>query len=109
MRKKDLINEIISTYQKHGWELKAILLRSESAAELQRESYDGGEKVRRAAVDAIWFSRPSHGQGQAWELRLLTETPYALFHRFEKGEPDEQRAQVLRDMEERIGRHLKGD
>lgn len=107
MRKQDLINEIISTYRKHGWELKTILLRRESADELQNESYLGKEKVQLASVDAIWFSRPSPGQGEAWELRLLTETPYALFHRFAVDEPDEQRAQVLKDMEERMRYYLE--
>lgn len=108
MQTNHLINEIISAYQKHGWEVKTVLLRPETVGELQDKSYAGNEIVQHADVDAIWFSRPSHRRGEAWELRLLAETPYALFHRFEADEPDEQRVQVLKDMEGRMHDYIKG-
>ena len=108
MQTNHLINEIISAYQKHGWELKTVLLRPETVGELQDKSYAGNERVQYADVDAIWFSRPSHRRGEAWELRLLSETPYALFHQFEADQPDEQRVQVLKDMEGRMHDYIKG-
>ena len=91
-------------YEKHGWELKSILLRSETAEELRDyiEPVKSQGQVRDAAFDGLWFSRPSHNKGEAWELRLLAETPYALFQRFDAGESDENRSRVLKEMEERM-------
>ena len=39
MKSSDLINEIVSTYQKHGWELRRALLRPETSSELPAESF----------------------------------------------------------------------
>ncbi|HEY6118694.1 MAG TPA: hypothetical protein VIV66_01985 [Pyrinomonadaceae bacterium] len=39
MQTNHLINEIISAYQKHGWEVKTVLLRPETVGELQDKSY----------------------------------------------------------------------
>jgi hypothetical protein len=106
----DLMNEITATYQKHGWELKSVLLRRESLKDLRDEIYaaTGKQKTREAAIDALWFSRPSHNKGEAWELRLLAETPYALFQRFDADEPQEKRAQAMQEMEERMTQYVTG-
>lgn len=107
--KTDLINEITSTYQKHGWELKSVLLRPDTAAELLAEPHLKSNKAARdSAIDALWFSRPSHNRGEAWELRLLAETPYALFQRFEAGVPESERAKILQEMEERMIQYVSG-
>jgi hypothetical protein len=39
---------------------------------------------------------------EAWELRLISETPYALFEAFEEDETEEQREEVRREMEARM-------
>lgn len=59
--------------------------------------------AREAAYDALWFSRPSHAGREAWELRLVSETPYALFETFEADEAEEDREEVRREMEARMG------
>jgi len=103
----ELIREIVATYQKHGWRLRRMLLRGETRAVLDAElafdslSLDGAE-VTEASVDALWFSRPSHEQREAWELRLLAENPFALFETFEKDETEEQREELRREMEARL-------
>ena len=104
MAKSDLLIEIRSMYEKHGWQLHSILLRQNTVADLGQgiEGLKNEGKVREAACDALWFSRPSHNKGEAWELRLLAETPYALFQRFNFGESDENRSRVLKEMEERM-------
>lgn len=107
MKYRDLIKEIVNAYQKHGWDLRRVLLRSETSAELKAEpgsdySSLAGVRVEEAAVDGLWFSRPSHEQREAWELRLLAENPFALFETFEADETEEQREEMRREMEARL-------
>lgn len=105
MDKRKLIEEIIATYQKHGWRLQRLLLRRETNAELAGEvetlALDGAQ-VKESEVDGLWFSRPSHEQREAWELRQLSENPFALFETFEKDESEEQREEMRREMEARL-------
>ena len=103
MKSSDLINEIVSTYQKHGWELRRALLRPETSSELAAEFFSLTDvRLEEALVDGLWFSRPSHEQREAWELRLLAENPFALFETFEKDETEEQREEMRREMEARL-------
>ena len=107
MNHSELIKEIIGTYQKHGWQLRRLLLQPETLAELQAEPASSsppaaGVKVEAGSVDGLWFSRPSHGEREAWELRLLAENPFALFETFEKDETEEQREEMRREMEARL-------
>lgn len=62
-------------------------------------------RVREASVDALWFVRASHEGREAWELRLVAETPYALFELFEPDEAEEDREDVRREMEARLGEY----
>lgn len=104
MDKRKLIEEIISTYHKHGWRLERLLLRSETNTELagELETLTDGAKVEASEVDGLWFSRPSHEEREAWELRQLSENPFALFETFEKDESEEQREEMRREMEARL-------
>jgi hypothetical protein len=103
MNAASLAEEIIAVYRKHGWQLRRVLLRAEARAEIQAASvlFDT-DHVEEAAVDALWFSRASHEGREAWELRLLSEDPYALFETFEKTETEEQREGARREMEVRL-------
>lgn len=106
MNQGDLIREILSTYQKHGWQLRRILLLPETRAEIvSDEATFVGARVDNANVDALWFSRPSSGQREAWELRLIAETPYALFEIFDAGEPEEAHETVRQEMEVRMSEY----
>ena len=104
MNYRNLIKEIVGTYQKHGWQFRRALLRPETIAELKADPaadsflLDGVE-TEAAAVDGLWFSRPSTAQREAWELRLLAENPFALFETFEKDEPEAEREERRREME----------
>ncbi|MEO7970571.1 MAG: hypothetical protein ABI698_04675 [bacterium] len=104
----ELINEIVGIYQKHGWQLRRVLLRPESRAELELEiSSWSGVTQENAELDALWFSRPSHEKREAWELRLVAENPYALFETFAADESEEERADMRREMEARMRDHFK--
>jgi hypothetical protein len=103
MNQNDLIREIVGTYQKHGWQLRSVLLRPETQTQIKVASLPAELGPARAAeIDALWFARPSHGEREAWELRLLAENPFALFETFEKDETEEQRDEMRREMEARM-------
>ena len=105
MNQLRLFRETLALYRKHGWRLARVLMRADTLAELERE--DGarrfeGEDVRPSEVDAMWFRRASPGDREAWELRLVADTPYALFELFEADEEEEDRDDVRREMEARL-------
>lgn len=104
MRKAGLFMEVVATYRKHGWELRTALLQTGTRAELESEEPGllNNINVREAEVDALWFSRPSHNKRDAWELRLLAQTPYALFETFEPEETEAERDEVRQEMEARM-------
>jgi len=93
-------------YRKHGWQLRSTLLRPETRLELQLPE---DLPVKEATFDALWFSRPSHNGREAWELRLLAQTQYALFETFEADEMEEEREDLKLEMEARLREYLAGD
>ena len=110
MKITNLFKELVATYRKHGWELRAVLLQPETLADFQAEAAGLLEKVsvKEESVNALWFSRPSSHDRDAWELRLLAETQYALFETFEADETEEQREEVRREMEARLREYVQG-
>jgi hypothetical protein len=104
MKKAGLFMELVATYRKHGWELRSALLQPATYSEFQPQAPELFQNVpvREATFDALWFSRPSHNEREAWELRLLAQTPYALFETFEQDETEEERQDVKQEMEARM-------
>ena len=104
----DLFMELVGTYRKHGWELRAALMRPSIFAELQKHEGQLLSKipVQESGYDALWFSRPSHNNREAWELRLMAQTQYALFETFEADETEEERDDVKREMEARLREYV---
>jgi hypothetical protein len=106
---RDLIMEIVSTYQKHGWQLRRALLRPETHREFEAALTAPTAEVvqlEESVVDGLWFSRPSQAEREAWELRLIAENPFALFETFEKDETEEQREEMRREMEARLREYV---
>ena len=102
MNQLDRIKEILATYEKHGWRLRRALLRPETRVELSDEGWLGNGSIEVADLDALWFSRQSQQNREAWELRLVAATQYALFETFEPDEPEPAREEVRREMEARM-------
>jgi hypothetical protein len=107
--------EILAQYRRHGWRLARVLARPETLAELAGEGQDGDDAVifesapvAGSEVDAMWFTRPSAEGREAWELRLVGDTPYALFELFEPDEAEEDRQDVRREMEARLRDYAGG-
>ena len=99
--------EIIATYRKHGWRLARVLMRQETRAEISgpADTLFGNVAVEESSVDALWFTRPSYAGREAWELRLVADTPYALFETFEADEAEEDREEVRTEMLARLREH----
>ena len=111
MKTANLFLELVGTYRKHGWELRSALLQPATLAEfhLQEAALLKDVTVKEASFDALWFSRPSHNNREAWELRLLAQTQYALFETFEADETEEERDDVKREMEARLRDYVSGN
>lgn len=111
MNRLDQFKEVIGTYEKHGWRLRRVLMRDETARTVTpsaRASF-GAVAPEISEVDALWFARPSHAEREAWELRLVAETPYALFETFEPDEAEEDREEVRREMLCRLRDFVEGN
>ncbi len=109
MSQENLINEILATYEKHGWQLRRALLRPETRAAITEGGLLNQAQVEEAEIDALWFSRASHGQREAWELRLIATTQYALFETFEADEVEEAREELRKEMEARMRSKVMSD
>ena len=99
--------EVLAQYRRHGWRLARVPARpgtldASSAVEPGGGGRYEGAPVAESEVDAMWFTRPSAEGREAWELRLVGDTPYALFELFEPDEDEEDREDVRREMEARL-------
>lgn len=98
------IEEILAQYQKHGWILRRVLLSDSLRVHITSElpALFSGAEIVSSETDAVWFSRPAKN-GEAWELRRLSESPYALFEVFSAEDDDEVREEARREMENLLG------
>jgi len=109
MNKRDQFAEVIAAYRRHGWEPRRALLTAETLAETTGDmALFEKLLVSESPIDALWFARPSQQKREAWELRLVAETPYALFEAFESDETEEERAEVRSEMEARMREYVSG-
>jgi hypothetical protein len=97
------MKDIIATYELHGWKLRRVLARPETAS-LVSEAGDllRDAEIRESDFDALWFARASQAGREAWELRLIAEQPFALFEAFEADESEEDRETARLEMENRM-------
>lgn len=113
MSQFERFREIIAAYGRHGWRLRRVLVRPQTRAEMSDTDAWGelfeDAGVEEASVDALWFARPSHAGREAWELRHVADTPYALFETFEADEAEEDREDVRREMLARLRRRVNSE
>lgn len=112
MNQPERFGEIIDNYLRHGWQLEQVLLRTETLRAIEAIAATKTLSpnvlfhdaiVRESTVDALWFKRAAQAIGrEAWELRLVSDSPYALFETFEADEAEEDREDVRREMESRL-------
>lgn len=103
------IREILSLYKKHGWNLSRVLLSAGLEKQLSGkiENFFGAAEIVSSQIDAAWFTRPSKHDREAWELRHLSATPFALFEVFEPEAGESFKKERLREMEEQLTEKLK--
>lgn len=98
------IQEILTQYKKHGWKLSRVLLcaptRKMLAASL--EKLFGEAEIITSEIDAAWFFRASGESGEAWELRRLSDQPFALFEIFDVEDDEELREETRQEMQTRM-------
>ncbi|HUR99496.1 MAG TPA: hypothetical protein VMZ26_15635 [Pyrinomonadaceae bacterium] len=70
------VGEIIAQYKKHGWTPRRALLSDVNRTSLLTTF--GDIEIEFSDIDALWFSRRSNLVSEAWELRRLTSSPFAL-------------------------------
>lgn len=94
------IAEILALYAKHGWSLRRVLLSDTLRVNINEQLQDlfGGAEIISAPLDALWFSRASDA-GEAWEIRHLSKTPFALVVVFPPETDDETREIKLSEMQ----------
>ena len=95
------IREIIAQYEKHGWNLRRVLLSAETGKYIA-DSVFGNVEIVSAELDALWFSRAAGEGRETWELRHLSNTPFALVEVFESDDEEEIRAEARQEMQTRL-------
>ena len=77
----DEFKALVATYEKHGWQLRRVVLRDPSVAPAGIETAEG-------VVDAAWFSRPAQTGPVAWEIRYLGPTQLAYVEHLDENSAD---------------------
>lgn len=95
------IKEILAQYEKHGWSLRRVLLSAESEGNLPAALF-GRSEIVACELNALWFSRASPEGGETWELRHLSNTPFALVEVFEADDDDDVREEARCEMQTRL-------
>ncbi|MDM7922878.1 MAG: hypothetical protein QUS14_11305 [Pyrinomonadaceae bacterium] len=94
------IIETIALYERHGWQLRRALLNAEPSAELAAAL--GDIPTEASQQNALWFSRRSREDSEAWELRRLEGSPFALVTVIPDDADDDEREAMLAETEEEM-------
>ena len=95
-----IASQVIEQYKRHGWVLRRILFSaplSTDAANLV-----GDLPARKSVIDAFWFSRRSQPNSEAWELRRLSGSPFALVEVIDDGTAQDELDSILDAVERRM-------
>lgn len=94
-------------YERHGWNLRRVLLSAQTIENLadSLKTLFGETEIILSEFDAVWFSRrsPNNFGSEAWEIRRLSETPFALVEVFDAEDDEEVREEARKEMETRLG------
>jgi len=98
------IAAVIDQYAKHGWVIRRVMLSPASIVLLgaEVESIYPAAVVTESANEGLWFSRRSLPDREAWELRRLSGSPFALVAMLEDSMSEDEREEVLRETERRM-------
>ena len=103
MTDRDAIADIIGQYVRHGWKLRRVLLTAKLSGSLDDTAgLFSGAELRISDHDGLWFSRRSMQDREAWELRRISTSPFALVEVIPDGLTDQERDGILTQAEERM-------
>ncbi len=95
------IREILAQYEKHGWNLRRVLLSAEMRGKLPSFIF-GEAEIIASEINALWFSRASGSECETWELRRLSAAPFALIEVFEPEDEEAVRDEIRSEMETQL-------
>ena len=103
------IQEILAQYNRYGWNLRRVLLsdRTNESLESSLSRLFGETQIISFEIDALWFSRASEKNGEAWELRRLSDVPFALLEIFDPEDDETVREETRFEMQERLKNSAK--
>ena len=95
---------IIEQYAKHEWTVRRAALSPASIASVgaRLASLYADFEIVESPNEALWFSRRTLPDREAWELRRLSGSPFALVAVLEDSMSEDEREEVLRDTERRM-------
>lgn len=97
------LTDIIEQYEKHGWKLRRALITQELGANLgDVAAVFGDAEVYSSAHNGLWFSRKSLPDQEAWELRRISTSPFAVIEVVPDGLAEEERDEILSRAEARM-------
>ena len=98
------IKDILALYAKFGWTLRRVLLSPNLKTNLGDSIHKlfASAEIIDSEIDAAWFSRPSGKDAEAWELRRLSETAYALVEVFDNEDEEEVREEIRHELEAKL-------
>lgn len=96
------IREVISQYEKHGWILSRVLLSKGLKESIEDLSMFGEIDLVDSKLDALWFRRNRNDGHTAWEIRRLSEPPFALCETFPDTLSDQKIELSIRKMEQSL-------
>lgn len=94
------LKETIAQYEKHEWKLRRVLTVYELTPALKE--LVGDAEVELSVQNALWFSRRSLPDREAWELRRLGGSPFALVTVIPDDADDDEREAMLAEIEEEM-------
>ncbi len=100
------IQETLTQYKKHGWNLSRVLLSATTEKTLAAtlKNLFGEAEIISSETDAAWFFRASGGGGEAWELRRLSGAPFALLEVFDADDDEDMREETRQEMQTRLAK-----
>ena len=98
------IKDLVALYEKYGWTLRRVLLSAELRAALGTETAAifGIAAIETSDINAAWFERRSQPGMAAWELRLISNDPFAVVEVRHDGEDDEDWEIRVAEAEDRV-------
>jgi hypothetical protein len=91
---------VIEQYTKHGWVLRRVLFSTPLSVDVAELA--GAASSYPSKIDAFWFSRRSQPGSEAWELRRLSGSPFALVEVIDDGTAPDDFETVLQAVERRM-------